>query len=129
MRGVYLVAAELARHGYMSAPISRNAFGADLLVTDSSCNNSFSVQVKTNATTFSFWLINRKAKELRSHSHVYVLVNLLKNGEIEYFIVPSEVVADNLEIQESSKSTWISFSRSRALEYKDKWNIFEQLSD
>ena len=54
MRGVYLVAAELTRLGFIVSPTSRSAIGADLLVTDQKCRNTYSVQVKTNATTFNF---------------------------------------------------------------------------
>src|SRR5262245_16017444 len=54
MRGVYLVAAELSRLGFIASPTSRSAIGADLLVTDQQCQNAFTVQVKTNASTFSF---------------------------------------------------------------------------
>ena len=34
MRGVYLVAAELARHGFIASPTSRSAQAADILATD-----------------------------------------------------------------------------------------------
>ena len=34
MRGVYLVAAELSKRGFIASPTSRGAQGADLLVTD-----------------------------------------------------------------------------------------------
>jgi hypothetical protein len=37
MRGVYLVAAELTRLGFIVSPTSRSARGADLLVTDQEC--------------------------------------------------------------------------------------------
>ena len=57
MRGVYLVAAELSRLGLIASPTSRSAIGADILVTDQLCSRSFSVQVKTNAKTFNFWLV------------------------------------------------------------------------
>ena len=49
MTGVYCAAAELSRQGYIVSPTSRSARGADLLVTDQSCLNAWSVQVKTNA--------------------------------------------------------------------------------
>lgn len=54
MRGVYLVEAELSRLGFIASPTSRSAIRADILVTDQSCRNIFSVQVKTNAPTFNF---------------------------------------------------------------------------
>jgi hypothetical protein len=89
MRGVYLVASELSRLGFIASPTSRSAIGADILVTDQSCKNTFSVQVKTNTRTFNFWLLTKKVKEQVSGKHIYVLVNLRhkKSGEtIEYFM-------------------------------------------
>jgi hypothetical protein len=49
MRGVYLVAAELTRLGFIVSPTSRSARGADLLVTDQECQKAWSVQVKTKS--------------------------------------------------------------------------------
>lgn len=76
MRGVYLVAAELSKRGFIASPTSRSAMGADVLVTDQACQRAYSVQVKANAGTFGFWLLSKKAKEAVSKSHVYALVNL-----------------------------------------------------
>ncbi len=55
MLGVYLVAAKLSEAGFVVSPTSRNAQGADLLVTDTACTTAFAAQVKTNARTFNFW--------------------------------------------------------------------------
>jgi len=57
IRGVYLVAAELAKRDYIASPTSRSAAGADLLVTDASMQRAFSVQVKTNGKAMNFWLV------------------------------------------------------------------------
>lgn len=46
MYGVYLVAAKLASRGFTVSVISRNAAGADLLVTDDRCARAWSVPVK-----------------------------------------------------------------------------------
>jgi hypothetical protein len=62
MQGVHLAAAELSKRGFIVSPTSRGAFGADLIVTDQSCNRVFSVQVKNNKKTFTFCLLNKKAK-------------------------------------------------------------------
>jgi len=127
MRGVYLVAAELARLGFIASPTSRSALGADILVTSQSCAKTFSVQVKTNARTHGFWLCGAKAKELVSKTHIYAFVNLrtLKAGEqVDYYIVPSSVVAEKLRFSASSESEWHSFYREDALQYKDKWSCF-----
>ena len=96
MRGVYLVAAELARLGLITSPTSRSAIGADILATDTACSRAFSVQVKTNTRMFGFWLLSAKAKKIESPSHVYVFVNIRpgkigKTGEsIEYYVGTSE---------------------------------------
>ena len=122
MRGVYLVAAELSRLGLIASPTSRSAIGADVLVTDKMCARSFSVQVKTNAKTHTFWLVGTKAREIQSPSHVYVFVNLRakKDGEIiEYYVVPSSVVA-----KKTRGTKWESFYREDALPFKDDWSIF-----
>ena len=52
MRGVYLVAAELSKHGFIASPTSRGARAADILATDAECKRAFSVQVKPNPPSF-----------------------------------------------------------------------------
>jgi len=125
MCGVYLVAAELSKRGFIVSPTSRNAKGADILVTDQKCKHAYSIQVKTNARTFGFWLLNKEAKELKSPSHFYVFVNLRTNGEIEYYIVPSYIVAKKTREEKTKKgSIWYSFSLQDAKKYKNKWSMF-----
>lgn len=131
MRGVYLVAAELSRLGFIASPTSRSAIGADILVTDQSCNRTYAVQVKTNAKTFNFWLVGAKARTYHSPTHIYVLVNIRssKLGEsIEYYIVPSEIVAAKTVYSKSAtekQSEWYQFNLPDAKSYRDKWSIFE----
>lgn len=57
MRGVYLVAAELAARGFIVSVTSRSAAGADLLVTDDSCTRAWSVQVKASYKPATYWLL------------------------------------------------------------------------
>lgn len=64
MQGVYLVAAELTYRGFIVSITSRNAFGADLLVTDQQCRQAWSVQVKTNHQAMSFWLVSNRMDEI-----------------------------------------------------------------
>ena len=127
MRGVYLVAAELSRLGFITSPTSRSAIGADILVTDQSCQRSYSVQVKTNAKVFSFWLLNKKVKDQVSKSHLYVFVNIRKQkvGEsIEFYIVPSKVVAEKMIYEETPKAKFYSISLKDVESYKDRWSLF-----
>ena len=128
MTGVYLVAAELSRRGYITSPTSRSAQGADLLVTDTDCKRSYAVQVKTNASTFNFWLLGAKTKDMVSKSLVYALVNLRKN-ETEFYIVPSKIVSERMLISkptDTRKTTWRSIYRKKVTQFKDNWELFEK---
>lgn len=124
MRGVYLVAAELCRLGFVVSPTSRSAAGADLLVTDRSCRRAYSVQIKTNSRTFGFWLIGGKAKDTVSASHIYVLVNIRASKRdglaIEYFVLPSKRVAE----LGSHGGKWPHVRRDRVLKYQNDWSPF-----
>jgi hypothetical protein len=127
MRGVYLVAAELSRLGFIASPTSRSAIGADILATDQTCRRAFSVQVKTNASKGNFWLLSKKTQEMVSKSHIYVLVYVNINGGqelIEYYVVPSKVVAAKMVRAEREKTVWHSISRKAVLKYRDKWSVF-----
>ena len=124
MRGVYLVAAELTKRGFIVSPTSRSAAGADLLVTDQKCKKAFSVQVKTNGKFAGFWLVGEKAKEAVSATHIYVLVNIKntkKDGErIEYFVVPSKQVASLGKFGGKFPSVY----RNDILKLENKWSVF-----
>lgn len=128
MTGVYLVAAELSKRGFIASPTSRSAQGADLLVTDTDCERSYAVQVKANARTFSFWLLSAKATRMKSKALIYALVNL-REGETEFYLVPSEVVATNVLVQKPTKTrkkTWYSIYRDKVKHFRDNWHIFEE---
>ena len=128
MTGVYLVAAELSKRGYVATPTSRSAQAVDLLVADSDGQRSYAVQVKTNAVTFSFWLVGARAQQLRSRTLVYALVNLRKTGA-EFYLVPSRIVARKTIVSKPSKtrkSVWYSVYREHVQRYRDNWAIFEK---
>ena len=124
MRGVYLVAAELARRGFIASPTSRSAQGADLLVTDQRCSKAFSVQVKTNASAFSFFLVGAATHNLRSRSHVFVLVNL-RRDRTEFFVVPSRAVSDRIvEWRRKTGTVWYGVLCRDLSRYKERWDVF-----
>lgn len=130
MRGVFLVAAELAARGLVVSTTSRNAMGADLLVADAECENAFSVQVKTNAKPASFWLVGEKAQRVVSRSHCYVLVNLRpSDGRHEYFVVPSRIVAKKTEVFRRARSTWYGLKKRDVEKYREAWGVFGVASD
>ena len=129
MRGVYLVAAELSKLGFIASPTSRSTIGADILATDRSCQKTYSVQVKTNARTFGFWLLNKRTSEQVSDYHIYVLVNIrkTKSGElIDYFVVPSKVVAKKMVHEQAKNSDWYSIKLQAVEDYRDNWSLFEE---
>jgi hypothetical protein len=124
MRGVFLVAAELSRQGFIVSPTSRSSAGADLLVTDNLCRLAFSVQVKTNTRNFGFWLLSQKSREITSPTHIYVLVNLRGENSIEFFVVPSDIIARDMAEDVQRGRTWYSFSYASAKPYENKWGLF-----
>ena len=80
-------------------------------MTDQDCKHTWTVQVKTNATTFNFWLLNSKAKTMWSERFAYAFVNLRSGREPEYYIVPSNIVAERMIFDNPSKtgkSKWSS---------------------
>ena len=94
MRGVYLVAAESSKHGFIASPTSRSARGADILATDAECKRAFSIQVKTKSTQASYWLLSPDYKRFVSDSHMYIFVSIREGGvPAELFIIPSKVAA------------------------------------
>ena len=124
MRGVYLVAAELSRQGFIASPTSRSACGADILVTDAECKRAFSVQVKTKATKASYWLLTSDYKKLASDSHIYVFVSIKDDCALpEFFVIQSRVVAKKAYVERFGKGTWHSFTVEDAKPYQDKWKI------
>ena len=97
------------------------------MATDQSCKNTFSVQVKTNARTFNFWLLTKKAKEQVSKTHIYALVNLrkTKTGEtIEYYIVPSNFISEKMVYSKNINSEWWAINLKDVEKYRDEWSLF-----
>jgi hypothetical protein len=129
MQGVYLVATELTKRGLVVSPTSRSAFGADLLVTDQKCKHAWSVQVKTNFDRRKFWLLSKHARETRSDTHVYVLVNLgQKNphqmgSPPDFYVVPSRILARRMG-KTTPRGHLQSISQHKIIEFKNKWKLF-----
>ena len=120
MQGVFLAAAELTYRGFVVSLTARNAFGADLLVTDQ-CQRAWSVQVKTNqSTSANFWLLNAHAEKLKSDSHVYVFCALKKDQRPRFLVVPSRIVAENVGKGTDSGGEWYWFNRDTKWPHKDE---------
>ena len=124
MQGVFLTAAELTRRGLIVSLTARNAFGADLLVTDQRCNRAWSVQVKTNQSPKKYWLLRKHARELTSDCFVYVFVSLKEdNQQPDYIVASSRRVAKNVEKYRDKHNTWYSFWKEKEPECEG-WSLF-----
>jgi hypothetical protein len=125
MRGVYLVAAELSKLGFIVSPTSRSAAGADLLVTDQECRKAWSVQVKTNGKPVNFWLVGEKALRLKSDSLAYVFVNLRNDERPEYIVASSAHVASKtVEFKAKTGALFWSFYRKDRPVEGEGWELF-----
>ena len=128
MRGVYLVAAELSRLGFIASPTSRTAQGADILVTDQACQRAYTVQVKTNFAAANSWFVGEHMPV--SETHVFVLVDLQSDkSEPEYYVVPSIVIKERT-VHEPNGKIFSIYKRDNkrgekgVYDYKDNWNVF-----
>jgi hypothetical protein len=128
MLGVYLVAAELSKQGFIVSPTSRSAAGADLLVTDQACKKAWSVQVKTNSVRANYWLVGASAKKISSESHMYVFVNNARGDKPEFLVAQSAHVAEKTLYEKAVKSSmgsefWSFMERDRQTK-GEGWEMF-----
>lgn len=124
MTGVYLVASQLSRRGFIVSPTSRSAQGVDLLASTPNGKRTLAIEVKSNARTFNFWLLGKRAKETAYKDLFYVLVNI-REGSEEYFVVPSKVVAKKMttKIRASQGSIWRFINLEEVERYRGKWDV------
>jgi len=120
-QGVFLTAAELTHRGFIVSLTSRNAFGADLLVTDNQCECTWSVQVKTNqSVSANFWLLSAHCENLKSDCHIYVFVGLNGNQRPQFLVVPSSIVAANVCKEQTKSGIWYSFARQTRWDHNEE---------
>lgn len=129
--GVYFVAGELSRKGYIALTTTRNTKGIDLIVSNIEFTKTAYLQVKTNSYKYDFWIVGKP--EVRDNLF-YVFVNLLGNKEKpEYYVVPSKDVYQKFqEMQNSKKYEDLSDAdKARIVSLvksgKTAWKIAEEL--
>ncbi len=118
MAGVYYVAAELSKRGYIALITTRNTKATDLVVVDDKTGKSANFQVKTNGvdTSDNFWLL--------SINFIYAFVKLFKDKSPVIYIVPAQVVKKNLSVDTAKTgSVWYSISKSTIEDYREGWDI------
>lgn len=99
--GVYFVAGELSRRGYIALTTTRNTKGIDLIVSNIDFSRTAYLQVKTNSRKYDFWIVGKP--EFRDNLF-YVFVNLMGNQEKpEYYVVPSRDVYQKFQDMQNSK--------------------------
>ena len=122
-RAVYAVAAELSRLGLIASVTARNAKGADILVTDEACQRAFSVQVKSDRSRQNWhWLIGKELPV--SKSHIFVFVYFPKEGEPEFYVVPSRVT-ERVQKDKDKKMPYVR--KTDIAKYQDNWEKAFQL--
>ena len=120
MRGVFLVAAELAQRSFIVSPTSRSARGVDLLATNLEGSRTFAVEVKS-ASNSTFWIVGQKAGEWVSRNNIFVFVKLSKDRErSRFFVVPSTSIRKLI-----IRGTTFTFVRRKDIaRYEDRWSAF-----
>jgi hypothetical protein len=116
--GVYFVAGELSRLGYIALTTTRNTTGIDIIASNEEFSKRAYIQVKTRQEQQKVWPIHMpKCKDV-----VYVFVKLRsKNERPEYYIVPNDYVVKRCkELKIKSVKDWLTrkYDHRRKSEYK-----------
>ncbi|MEQ5768491.1 hypothetical protein NFH98_12905 [Halomonas sp. H33-56] len=115
--GEYFVAAELSARGNIASISLRNSRGIDIIASDSNANNTVTIQVKTNSSGKSSWILSKKSESFVSESHFYIFVRLHDLGNRPTFhIVPSEYVARCIT---EGHANWLMGKKRDGSERKD----------
>jgi len=98
----------------------------DLLATDQSYKETWSIQVKTNRKAGGFWLLSKSYKEDVSKRLIYVFVNLRGDQRPDYYVVPSWHVAKHGRSTppRTTGSIWHAYYKPDAKAYSEKWSVF-----
>ena len=94
--GEYFVAAELSRRGYVASITLRNTRGIDILVSNRDATRSVGVQVKCTQGNFNSWLVKKLDSGELASNLFFVFVSMNGLGEPAYYVVPKEVVAEQV---------------------------------
>ena len=100
MAGVYHVACELSRRGYIALPTNRNVAGFDIVVSNRKGLKQAILEVKTLQKKADFWLINRPVPDYMESSTraFYVFVRFdEKQDKFECFIASAKDVAKQIK--------------------------------
>jgi hypothetical protein len=100
--------------------------GADLLITDDRCRNTWTIQVKVTDQTRKRrhgWLIGKNAAVTAHPTHAYVFVMLDGDSRPYFYVVPSEFVATH----QSGTASMPEFSLTEAGPFREGWEILRRV--
>lgn len=134
--GEYFVAAELSMRGCLASVTLRNSRGVDIIASNADASRIVSIQVKTNKSGRSSWILNKKAETFSSENHFYIFVALGSLGSRpDFYIVPSFDVANHTS---RTHADWLAGTQKNGSErrdsnmrnfkdgdekYKERWDI------
>ena len=127
--GEYFVAAELSRRGYLASITLRNTKGVDILCSNADASRSVGIQVKTSTGMQRGWMLSQKGESYYADNLFYVFANIPtdSNQVIDFTIVPSKVVADQIR---ESHSTWLTKTSKNGKPHKDStMRVFRDLEE
>lgn len=124
--GVYFVAGELSRLGYISLTTTGNTRGPDIVVSNQDFSKTVNIQVKTRKEKQRIWPVNKPKKYGKMF---YTFVTLGRNKERpEYYVVPYDYVFGRYEEWQSKDKRKkgfnafnFTFKKGDAEKYRDKW--------
>ncbi len=115
--GVYLVAAELSRRGYIASLTFRNTKGIAILASSQDASRQVGIQVKARHLRGAEWILSAKDERTAADKLFYVFVNLTgANGRPEFYVVPSKVVAETIR---RGHRDWLARRGKRGQRHRD----------
>ncbi len=114
--GVFFVAGELSRRGYVSTVTLRNARGTDILVSSADATKTLAIQVKTKQGGKPEWRLNESDETNVAANLFYVFVRLQGLELPQYSIVPSAEVA---KYAKDEYRTWLATPGRGGRQHRD----------
>jgi len=131
MAGVYYVAAELSRLGYISSVTTRNAKAAGIVAMNDKTSMTVAIQVKTCdvSTSDSYWLLSKGDRQKKPINFVYVFVKLHKDKAHDFYVAPAQFVMNNLQKDKvKTGSEWYYITKDRIIPFKQKWDEIKRVT-
>ena len=135
LAGEFAVLSQLTLHGYDANMTLGHTKGVDILVSNPKTSDMFRVEVKTNhralvdgkfskSTNFgdivNNWLMNIKHELITDPKLYYCFVEIDKNNNFSFYVVPSKVVAKYIK---DEGNLWFSIKKRNKTKTSDMRNF------